>query len=379
MKKYSVYIIIFLCLVVIWQFFMFNTITSREKHRSEFLEHYRVYSLELPDHLTFAGENVPLESEDVRERLDRELLVNVYWQSNTLLNIKRASRWFPVIEAILKKNGIPDDFKYVAMVESGFQNVTSPSGAQGFWQFLEETGKKYGLEINEYVDERYHVVKATEAACAYFKEAYGYFNNWTLTAASYNMGIGGIVNQLNKQKTASFYDLYLNIETSRYIFRILAAKLIFENPEDYGFYVLKSHLYKPYNTYQVIIDSPLTSLVDFALSQGITYRTLKLLNPWLRSTELPNKNKKVYYIDLPEKNSTVIEEEDKVGEPKKEEPVRIYEPKPDSIVYFTAERNMKLKEIAVLYHVSEAQLKEWNSLKSSKVKKGSRLRIIIRK
>lgn len=381
MKKIFFVFIAILLTVIAWQLFVYNTITVKEKHEREFREKYRIYSLEIPDALSFAGEKVPLDIDDVRERLDRELLVNVYWQSNTLLMIKRAARWFPVIEPILKKNGIPDDFKYIAMIESGFQNITSPSGAQGFWQFLKETGEKYGLEINEYVDERYHVVKATEAACLYFKEAYRTLNNWTLTAASYNMGIVGIAAQITKQKVNSFYDLYLNLETSRYIFRILAAKLIYENPEDYGFYLLKSHLYKPYNTFQVRVDSTIPSLVNFAIERGFTYRMLKIFNPWLRTSELPNKERKIYYIDLP--METIHEnQEEKVTEDfvQPETILQNYDShQKDSIYYYTAEKNMKLKEIAIHFNVSEQQLREWNSLSSKKIKKGTKLKIFIRK
>jgi len=379
MPRNSIKILLISFIVMaIWQLMMYHSSTLLDLHLKEFSENYRIYSIELPDELEFAGEAVPLKNEDVAERLDREMLVNVYWQSNTLLAIKRASRWFPVIEPLLKENGIPDDFKYIALIESNFQNVTSPSGAQGFWQFLEETGKKYGLEINEDVDERYHVIKATEAAIKYFKEAYNYFNNWTLTAASYNMGIGGINNQIKKQKVNSFYDLYLNIETSRYIFRILAAKEIYQNPQKYGFNLLEKHLYKPYKTYEIETDTTISDLVDFALQHKITYRQLKLLNPWLRTSELTNKERKIYKISLPlpyENDEVIEKEQDHVVS---DENV-INEPKDSIVVIHRVGRKESIEKIALNYHVDVSQIIKWNNLSVNKLKKGQEIIIVIKK
>jgi len=376
MKDYSKILFLIVLVFSLYQIFVFHSSTSLDKHLKDFSTNYRIFSLELPDEMDFAGEAVPLHINDVWERLDREMLVNIYWQSNTILVIKRAARWFPLIEKILKENGIPDDFKYIAMIESAFQNVTSPSGAQGFWQFLDETGKKYGLEINEHVDERYHVEKATLAACNYFKEAYGYFNNWTLVAASYNMGIGGVNVQLKKQKVNSFYDLFLNIETSRYIFRLLAAKEIYENQENYGFYILKKHLYKPLKTYEIITDTTIASLVDFAILHGSTYRNLKLLNPWLRSTELPNKNRKIYSISFPEQSV-----EDEVNEEENNEmaadTLAVPEPSQIQIVIHTVGKKEKLSDIASKYNVELEDLKKWNNLSDEKLKTGQEIQIMI--
>ena len=225
--------------------------------------------------------------------------MNTYWHSSTLLTIKRANRWFPVIEPILAKKGIPADFKYLALIESALMNVVSPSGAAGFWQFLEKTGKEYGLEINKEVDERYHVEKATEAACDYLNKAYLKFGNWTLVAASYNAGQGRIDESIDRQQSRNFYHLYLNDETSRYIFRILAMKIIYENPVKYGFKMEKGDLYDPLDVKTVKVTSTISDLPAFARQQNTTYRMLKELNPWLRSDKLTVRGGEEYFIALP--------------------------------------------------------------------------------
>lgn len=253
----------------------------------------------IPDSIAFSGELVPTGLFYVKEQLDRELTVNTYWHSSTLLTIKRANRWFPVIEPILAKKGIPADFKYLALIESALMNVVSPSGAAGFWQFLEKTGKEYGLEINKEVDERYHVEKATEAACDYLNKAYLKFGNWTLVAASYNAGQGRIDESIDRQQARNFYHLYLNDETSRYIFRILAMKIIYENPVKYGFKMEKGDLYDPLDVKTVKVTSTISDLPAFARQQNTTYRMLKELNPWLRSDKLTVRGGEEYFIALP--------------------------------------------------------------------------------
>lgn len=253
----------------------------------------------VPESISFAGETVPLEIFYVREQLERELTINAYWHSSTLLIIKRASRWFPVIEPILKKNGIPDDFKYVALIESGLLNVVSPSGAAGYWQFLDKTAKEYGLIVNKEVDERYHVLKATEAACAYLKKSYDKFENWTLVAASYNAGQNRIRETINKQQTNVFYHMFLNDETSRYIFRILAIKLIYENQLDYGFKLVPGDLYDPLAVSTFHVTETISDLPSFARHHRTTYRMLKELNPWLRSDKLHVKRGEEFIVSLP--------------------------------------------------------------------------------
>ena len=262
-------------------------------------QQYQVFAMPLPNNLTFAGEEVPLHDLFVRENLDREILVNTYWHSNTFLFQKRANRWFPIIEKILAKNNMPDDFKYLALVESGLDNVRSQAGAAGFWQFMKATGTGYDLEINNFVDERYNLEKSTEAACSYLKIAYKQFGSWSLAAASYNMGKGGLNNQLTKQEVDTYYELYLNKETSRYVYRILAAKLILSNSENFGFHIRSSELYHPYRTYTVTVDSSISNLPQFAIKNGTNYATLRALNPWIRSFELPNYSNKTYRFKFP--------------------------------------------------------------------------------
>ncbi len=271
-------------------------------YQRAFTSNYRILSPYIPQKVDFAGETVPADLFYIREALEREILVNTFWQSNTLLMIKRAWRYFPVIEPILKENNIPDDFKYLALIESGFDNVVSPAGAAGFWQFLKSTAKSYNLEITEEVDERYNLEKATDAACKYFKESNRKFNNWTMTAAAYNMGNTGLSNQVNIQKSQYYYYLNLNSETARYVYRIIAFKLIISEPTKYGFYLRKNELYQPLKTQKYIVDSTIADLGNFALKMNVNYKLLKLFNPWLRKNSLTNKNKKKYEIILPDKN-----------------------------------------------------------------------------
>jgi membrane-bound lytic murein transglycosylase D len=255
----------------------------------------------IPDSANFAGEPVPMDIFYVREQFDRELTVNTYWHSATILNFKRAARWFPVIEPILAKNGIPSDFKYLALIESGLQNVISPSGATGFWQFLEKTGKEYGLTINKEVDERYHVVKATQAACAYLNKSYLKFGNWTLVASSFNAGQGRIDETIDKQQVRNYYEMFLPDETTRYIFRILAMKCIYENPVKYGFKLSPGDLYSPVSMKTIKVTESLSDLAAFAREHKTTYRMLRELNPWIRSDKLTVRHGEAFDISLPAK------------------------------------------------------------------------------
>ena len=264
---------------------------------------YSVYALPVPDSITFAGELVPLENFDVREALDKELHKITYWHSETFLYLKRAHRYFPVIEKILKENNIHDDFKYLAVAESGLSDVVSPSGATGFWQFMKKTAQSYRLEVNKEVDERYHILKSTEAACKFLKDAYRKYRNWALVAASYNMGQGNLDKQINKQNKKNYYELLLNSETSRYVYRIIAFKLIMSNPQDYGFKFRKKDLYPQISTYEVKLDSAVTDFAAYAEHFNTNYKILKYFNPWLRDSFLTNKYKKTYTIILPEKNA----------------------------------------------------------------------------
>lgn len=253
----------------------------------------------LPSAIDFAGEKTPLHVADVRERFDREMIINTNLHSTTTLILKRANRTFPIIEPILRKYDIPDDFKYLAVIESGLANVVSPSGARGVWQFMPETAKEKGMEVNDFVDERYHLEKSTEAACKYLIEAKNKFGSWTLAAAAYNGGMGGINKQITNQQVNDYYDLLLTEETSRYVFRILALKEIMKNPVKYGFDLPKESLYHPIEVKKITVDSTITDLASFAKTQGINYKILKIHNPWLRDKSLANKIKKEYVLEIP--------------------------------------------------------------------------------
>jgi membrane-bound lytic murein transglycosylase D len=299
-----------LALMIIASLLTFATVSDADDmvQKEEFKDNYSIYSLPIPQHLDFAGETVPLKDPQVLESYDRELLVNTYWQSQTVLFIKRTARYFPIIEPILKANGIPEDFKYLPLIESGFMPVVSPAGAVGFWQIMKNTGKQYGLEINSNVDERYHIEKATQVACTYLKEAYGVFGSWTLAAASYNMGISGLKKQLARQKGSTYYDLTLNSETSRYVYRLLAVKEIMDDPESFGFHVREKDRYQPIETFNVKIDSTVQHVNAINSKYGINYRVLKFHNPWLRTETLPNAQQKVYEIKIPKSSDNTMDQ-----------------------------------------------------------------------
>lgn len=300
-RRYGFFILSIIIGLLFIRFFTFSgTLTDvGESFDEAFRSQYGIYALTIPDQLNFAGEPVPTDQISIRERLDRELLVNTYWQSSTLLFFKRANRWFPVIEPILAKHGVPDDFKYMALIESGLMNVISPAGATGFWQIMQGTGRDLGLEINDFVDERYHVEKSTAAACAYLIDAKERYGSWTMAAAAYNIGNSRLQRIINNQRTDNYYDLFLNEETSRYMFRILAVKTIFENPQASGFHFRYEDLYPPQTYYTVLVDTPISDLVDFAFTHNTSYKKLRELNPWIRTYELPNPRGKAYEIKLP--------------------------------------------------------------------------------
>lgn len=257
------------------------------------------HDIELPEHMTFCGEEVPLDLFYVRERLERELMVNSYRHSATILLLKRTTRWFPVMEPLMEKYGLPDDFKYLSMIESELTNAVSPSKAVGFWQFLEGTGKDYGLEINKEVDMRYNVEKETVAACKYLKDSYRKFGSWTLAAAAFNCGNGRITKVQGEQRVDSYYDMILPEETQRYVFRILALKLITEDPEKYGFQISDNGWYRPYETKSVTVVQSIPDLTDFAYMQGTNLKLLKYFNPWLRSNSLTVSAGNSYEIKIP--------------------------------------------------------------------------------
>jgi hypothetical protein len=257
-------------------------------------------SVIIPDEFSFAGEKMPLEQFDVREALDRELLSNAYFHSQTIRYIKLAPRYFPLIEPILKAQGVPDDFKYLALAESGLNpRAVSPAGAVGFWQFLSGTAKDFGLEVSTEVDERYHIEKSTYAFCDYILKSYNKYGNWTLAAASFNGGMARVQRQMERQKMDGYYNLLFAEETQRYVFRIAALKLILENPELYNFVVEEKDKYQPIKTRDVEINGRVDNFADFAIENGINYKILKDFNPWLRDDALANSAKKKYIVKIP--------------------------------------------------------------------------------
>jgi hypothetical protein len=268
---------------------------------------YSITTFKLPEIVTFAGEKMPLDNFDTRESLEREILISAYRHSSTILIIKKANRYLPVIEKILKEYNIPDDFKYLAAAESEYSNMVSPAGATGFWQIMPETGKEEGMEINQVVDERYHLEKSTRFACEYFLKSYQRYGSWTLAAASYNGGRARIDEQIEVQHQNNYYDLLLAEETARYIFRVVAYKLIITDPVSFGFDIGKDDLYPELKYYEVRVDSSVTDMSVFAGKFGTNYKMLKFLNPWLRKPFLTPKPNKVYVIKVPAEGMRNIE------------------------------------------------------------------------
>ena len=283
----------------------FSSNTQMKKSSSDSL--YSIQTFKLPDTVTFAGERMPLDNFDTHESLEREILISAYRHSSTILIIKRANRYLPIIEKILQKNNIPDDFKYLVAAESDYSNMVSPVGATGFWQIMPETGREEGMEINTVVDERYNVEKSTQFACNYFRRSYEKYGNWTLAAASYDGGRNGLDDQIEIQHQHNYYDLLLNEETSRYIFRAVAYKMIITDPKSYGFNISKDDLYPELKYYEVKVDTAITDFSVFAKKFGTNYKMLKILNPWLRKPFLTPKQNKEYLIKIPAEGMRNIE------------------------------------------------------------------------
>ncbi len=286
-------------------FYSFSQELKNQKENDYYLGSYQVKSPHIPEELFFCNEKVPIKNQDILERFDREMIVNTYFHSKGILILKRSNKYFAIIEKYLKEYQIPEDFKYLAIAESALENAISPAGAKGFWQFMPKTGKAYGLEINDLIDERYNLEKSTEAACKYLKKLYKQFESWTLAAAAYNMGPSALSKQMKKQQVDNYYDLKLNNETSRYVFRIIAYKLIDENPKLYGFNLKQEDLYPPLKTYNIEINKEISDLAKYAINIDQNYKIIKYLNPWILKNSI-DATKKPYIIKLPLEKSLEI-------------------------------------------------------------------------
>ena len=301
MKKETIIKILFLIVLLDTAaviYLIYRPVTLEIQHVSKVVPMLKPSDIYCPETFDLAGEYVPLKRTDIAEAFRKELIVNTYLHSHTIQVLKNVSRYFPIIEPILEEEGIPDDFKYLAVIESSLNPLAvSPAGAVGLWQFMSGTAKELGMEVNKIVDERYHIEKSTRAACAYLKKAKEKFGTWVMAAASYNAGMNMLTRQINLQKENNYYDLLLGEETGRYVFRIMAMKQIIENPHLYDFHV--SEKYEVEKCEEVKVNKNIKDLAHFANTHGISYKTLKRFNPWLRANTLHASGKKSYYIASP--------------------------------------------------------------------------------
>lgn len=323
----------------------------------------------IPESPDFCGEQLPMNDFEVTERYERELTINGFWESQTILNLKRTGRFFPIIEPILKKYKLPDDLKYVALAESGLTNVVSPAGAAGFWQFMESTGRQYGLIINDEVDERYDLEKATKAACLYLRDLKQQFGSYTAAAAAYNCGAGAMYSALSSQKTNSYYSLYLNQETSRYVFRLAALKEICEHPLKYGYDIRIDAYYQPIPVERVRVDGPVSDWVTFARQHGVNYKIVRYLNPWIRKSSLKNATKRTYWVEIPLNKSAY--------KPDAVLPVLTTDSilSPESFYEIEVQPGETMKDIIDREETTEALIMLWNGLTSNVLRAGQRIKI----
>jgi len=370
----ALFFIAFGCTYIFLRIFIFPP----AKNEISYIDNnYNCLGLNIPSNLDFCGEKIPSNNYKIKTSLDKEFFNNNYWKNNSAVLFAKAQKWFPYIEPILKKEGVPDDFKYVAIIESHLSNIVSPAGATGFWQLVTASAMNYGLEVNEFVDERYHVEKATVAACKLFKEAYSVFKNWTLAAAAYNRGIGGIQAALKNQNADSYYQLLLNEETGSFVYRILAYKTLFASPKHFGIKKKKWNYLAPipFKTYK--IDSSVTNLPALAKYLGCNKATLKLFNPWLLQDVLPNPNMKTYLLRVPKNlkqdySSYIKDLNGQDGDLSMDpESVPLNDDKAsrdslstlEKIIFHVVKEKENVKEIADFYEVKEDQLRKWNNIK----------------
>ncbi|NOT37454.1 MAG: lytic transglycosylase domain-containing protein [Saprospiraceae bacterium] len=295
--KLSFFVVI-LCLVA--ASFTFFSYSDKSNNIVESIPQ-KIIGIKLFSKMEFAGEEVPVKNPDVAERLERELIINTYQHTSTLLHLKLANRYLPTVEKVFREEGVPDDLKYLAVAESSLRNAVSSAGAKGIWQFRDAAAKDFGLLVSEYVDERNHFEKSTRAACKYLKQLKERFGTWSLACAAYNMGPTALATSLKEQEENSYYDLNLNDETNRYLFRIIAIKEIMKNPDRFGYFLSDSDYYITHSkSRELKIDTSISNLSRFAHSQGITYRLLKVYNPWLLKSSLPNSSRQTFIFRIPE-------------------------------------------------------------------------------
>jgi len=374
-RKTAQFLIFFVAMLLVYILLKIFLLSPSANNVSYTDSNFSVLGLNIPKNLDFCGEKIPSNDLEIKADLEKEFFNNNYWKSNSKVLFRKAQRWFPYIEPILKQEGIPDDFKYLAVIESHLSNVVSPVGAAGFWQLVPVTAGYFGLEVNSEVDERYDVEKATHAACQHLKQAYRVFNNWTLSAAAYNRGIGGILKAMKQQNTNSYYELLLNSETGSFVYRILAYKTLFSSPEHFGIKKRKWNYFPkiPYKVYMV--DSSITNISNFANHIGSTVGTIRLYNPWLLQNTLTNPGKKMYQIKIPKgagdysdyARDLMTEGSDLAtyfGHPSSIEKMNL-----DSVtllgsttIYHVVKVEEPLKNLAGFFNVNEDDLRKWNNL-----------------
>ena len=387
-KNYARIVVSFIAVALLQFSYLYFKKSYPDEYPSYQNNNFSVFGLNIPRDLSFCDEKIPTNDYALKDNLEKEFFKNKQWKNNAGYLFSKAQKWFPYIEPILKKEGVPDDFKYVAVIESHLSNAVSPAGAAGFWQLVPSTARHYGLIVNDNVDERLEVEKSTHAACKLIKYAYSIFKNWTLTAAAYNLGVGGIQNALAKQKTNSYYDLLLNRETGSFIYRILAYKTLFSNPENLG---LKKKALKYYNKIPVKIvkvDSSITNLGHFAKAVQSNIALIKLFNPWLLSDHLSNPDHHEFEIKIPKQSnadyssyySDLIKSEIADSNAVQIAVTDSLSGHEENVINHLVVESETLKDIAEFYDINETELKAWNNLTDSvKIKPGERLIIKLKK
>jgi membrane-bound lytic murein transglycosylase D len=380
-------LVFFVGFCALYVFFKCFLISPTKNELSYANTNFYVLDLSIPANLDFCGEKIPANNYEIRDDLKKEFFSSAYWKTNSQVLFRKAQKWFPYIEPILKQEGVPDDFKYLAVIESHLSNVTSPAGASGFWQLVPSSARNYGLEVNDNVDERYHVEKATHAACKHIKDAYAIFKNWTLSAAAYNLGIGGILNAIKRQKTNNYFDLLLNRETGSFVYRILAYKTLFASPGHFGIKKKKWSYFSKISFSTFKVDSSITDLSAFAKHIGSSIEIIKNFNPWLLQNTLNNPDKKIYEIRIPK--NTRADYSSYVADLKCEN--NLYAPNEYTAlnnvslldtsvshtatntiisdittIYHLVKDNESIKQIAESYNVKEEDIVAWNNLNDLK-------------